>query len=665
MIALNVLLKLVRGGGNRREVSGDLAGAVVRITYSPASERVIACGLTGTGVAVEVFKNGVVDAVTRTVRNEPNISLGRGADVVPGTDGKINPEIQLSNLQMRCVGHPDRNRQALTLLGNLFAATEHNGNRVDKRETAIRPGQDFATTFSLPAVHSFIFCPSVAASLTQRLGRPVAIGDLPTSCGSGHAVSVDDVRIRSLLDTYADEAIHVFGTMEKSADCYEATGSFRARIEMAVAPDGRSLTYKTTVDEPDVDVSVDWYCQIAVVVLLGYFSLAVVAAMEDLAADFAVSVAKSILTKDLLSGLSPAGQGAENGVKLTSVSITRDGLTLQGLIDIPVPYVDSTRFISIVVVDATEEVTGAAQGDWMTTLSCKPATSYTYTETQQRQTRTYDLKAQLVATPLSVTYFVRGAVRGIGDLPAPSGTPIQLLPPGPISVVSGGGWRSVTVPNVECMYPLPLGTGGTKVTQDVHLDYLVSGTHVQIANRQPGEGNFFILLEGSVLDVTGSAPAGVAKPALWILFDGDTVTMGDDYLADQRECALKGLGNIPRNYIPGWKFEFDPSPSWQMFAQVRALKEMELRGELPSGETEMLLLQAQVALGDSVTRAFRASNGIKGQHPLPDASATLRAIAGELRSQVRTLTDRLAEVERARNGIGQVRTSAFVRDVPR
>ena len=49
-------------------------------------------------------------------------------------------------------------------------------------------------------------------------------------------------------------------------------------------------------------------------------------------------------------------------------------------------------------------------------------------------------------------------------------------------------------------------------------------------------------------------------------------------MTDEAECALKSAGKIPRHYIPKWKYEKEPSPTWQTFARVQALKLMEVAG---------------------------------------------------------------------------------------
>jgi hypothetical protein len=76
-----------------------------------------------------------------------------------------------------------------------------------------------------------------------------------------------------------------------------------------------------------------------------------------------------------------------------------------------------------------------------------------------------------------------------------------------------------------------------------------------------------------------------------------------------------------------------------------------------------MLLQSQIAHGESVVRAFLGRcQGRYRSGPARDGageSTRLQAVAVELRSQLRTLTDRLSEVERARADVAQDLQSAF------
>ncbi|HWW59727.1 MAG TPA: hypothetical protein VN181_00030, partial [Thermoanaerobaculia bacterium] len=436
VIVINVLVKLVPGFSTQRNVVGDTSSAVVRVEYSAASEQLIASRLAAAAVAG--FKSLILDSITQLVRSVTNIPFGFGFPVVPDADGTLTPGIQFSNLQLRCVGHPDRGRQALCLLGNLFASTQKNGNRALKTETAILPGEDFTTTLSRQVIHSLIFCPSVASSLSL-VGKPLPVASLPTPCGNAPSLELNDLVLKSLLDSYAEGAILVFGMLEKSGPCYEVTGRFNGRVEVAVAPNRTALTFKATFAEPEVDVSIDWYCELA-----GFavhpLTVAVAVYLEDLMAHFVTTLAATTLGGALFSGPGFGGQLAPAGATFSSVVLTQTHLSVQGKIAVFVPFVDSTKSVTIVSTSSAVELTAAIQGEWKTKVSCKPEKSYTYTETQQKQVGTYDLEARLVTLPLSAKYSIQGGERGIGGLPAQAGPAIALPPAGLFNLTDG--WKT-------------------------------------------------------------------------------------------------------------------------------------------------------------------------------------------------------------------------------
>lgn len=650
-LSINVALSLRPEPDGTQNVSGDTSTAVVQIVFSRAAETVIASTLAGTPFTPVQFKQAAEDTMTRLVRNQPNqprIATGLGFRVVPTQDGTVIPSIQLRSLSMRCIGHQDRARQALCLLGNFFVATQNNGNRIQKTETAIEPGQDFATAFSRQVCHELILCPSIARAISAILQRQPAltVPELPTSCGTGGPLDVKGIGLRSLNDTYNEGAIFLSGQVEKSGFCYEATGSFEARVILGIGADRRSLTTNVTVDNVDTDVAVDWYCQLALVAVGGYFQLAIVAAVEDIIEEFANSLALVLLNQELNdSGLAPPGTLVDATRTLSSVSVTPGGIMMQGRIDIPIPFVDTTKFVAIQGSIISTEITGAIQAEWTTKLPCLPeAKAYQYTERQQQQVGSFKLYSKFVTLPLTAQYSIRGSARGLGGLPGSSGPSIPL-----VVAVAGGAQvtRTVTIPNVECHYPTPLETAGTLVTQDVHLQYIVSGTSVEISNANPAEGNFYVLLEAAVLDGSGAAPAGIdATPELWILFEGDTVEMSGEYVNDFIECEHKSIAKIPLEYIPSRKIGRNPSVAWQTFAVIRGLNEMVARSEASEISVAQLLLHAQNARGG--LQGYFTDVPVVSSRAL-DVGALVtpsREVTAELRSQIQGLSNRLRQLER-------------------
>ncbi len=618
-----IKLVLVSSQEHTYKLSASMGESVVDIVYTPQAEQEIINDLAGLINAAQ-FKTMVRDAVTGFVHSVPEVTLPMSFKVVPGTNGSFSP-LQFSSLQVHCIGNNDPSRQALGIFGNLLASTQNNGNHANKTSTAIMSGRDMATSISPGAFHALVFCPSVASSL--NLGQD----NLPPSCGGSGGVDVGGVTLNSIADSFGNEQININGSVYKSGFCYEANGTFSGSVTLAV--NGTSINPTISMNDPNVDISIPWYCWIAIGVVLGPIGIAVAAILDSVLDDVANNLAKSALKDALGSGIGSVGLGGLSGATFSSVSIKPDGLTLQGMIPV---YVSSSSFYQALYLDGsvtTSSKSVVSTGAWTTKIWCKEEEkTYPYTEYAQSQVATEDITAKMLTTPISATYTVRRAT-----------TPSTVI-------ALSGNSGSVTIPDVECTYPMPLGSGGHKVTQPVHIDYQINGTLVKLRNRAE-EGNFSIILEASVLDCSGSTPvvgSYATPPQDWIVFQGSSVEVGGSYLDDYQECAAKfkdWFSHFNDQYKkwkwqPKWVLVNYPAPD-AIFDLIRILTEID------TPLAQEMLLHTRVAHGSSFVRAYHSPTSVQLDKAVTVSAKMLdvKATETDLKAQIVMLTDQLKQVE--------------------
>jgi hypothetical protein len=89
-----------------------------------------------------------------------------------------------------------------------------------------------------------------------------------TNCNLTRTIRIDEkeeVDLTALSIAPRDGFIRVSATVRKTGFCYEASGTVAARILLQIR-DGR-LVVETQVEDPDVDVSIPWYCWLAAAVV--------------------------------------------------------------------------------------------------------------------------------------------------------------------------------------------------------------------------------------------------------------------------------------------------------------------------------------------------------------------------------------------------------------
>ena len=608
------------GLGSSRQITVATAAATVDVTYSAQAEQTLADDLAGSGLTVAQFKALADQAITSLVRGAQDFSMPMGFNVVSG-DGSLNP-LRFSSVQVHCIGHSDRTRQALGVFGNLLAATQNNGDHTQKTATAIPAGSDMAVSISPGAFHALVFCPAAANSLN------VAVNDLPTTCGSSSGLGVQGVTLESMVDTFADGAIHVGGRVAKSGFCYDADGTFHGVITLTAS--GSQIQPHLHMDEPDVDIDIPWYCYLAVGVVLGPISVAVLAIVDAILDKVVDDLASSALKDALGEGISGLSVGGTNGT-FTGVDITPEGVTLRGSMWVSVPTSTFWKHHWLDGSVTTASKTELSSGIHRTRLWCKSeAQDYPYTEYGQHQVATYDVESQLVAIPIGASYSLRPLAAGASAVP--------------LSGTSG----TVTLENVETTYQTPLATGGTKVTQEVQVDYEVNGAQVKLRNR-PEQGNFSVHLLGELTDCGGQALSGQGRT---VVFTGNNVEFGGTYNEDYQDCMdelrilfaqLSDKFKQSWQFVPIWVKVNYPAPE-AIVSQIRVLTE--------AGEqiTEDILLESRLAHGASFVRAFHADSETQlGRTARPEIP--VRQIAAEeasVKAQIAQWTARLEDLARVR-----------------
>jgi hypothetical protein len=583
-IAITAPVQLVSAGGANQQISVNLGTATVAINWSAAATQNINQDLAGTGLNAATFTTFATQALTGYVHSVAAPALPMAFRVVPGTNGSIAPSLQFEKLEVHCIPNANRSQQALGIFGILLAANHSHGNHAQKTATAITAAHDGMCISIAPgAFHSLVFCPAIATALSTDVPH------LPGSCGPASSFETGGVSVNSITDSFANGHIDINGAVSKSGFCYDATGTFHGALTLSVS--GSTLNPSLTMDDPNVDVSIPWYCYVAAGVVLGPIGL-VLAGVADAVADGIVSsLAGDAIRNALGSGIPGIGLGALSAATFSSASITPEGLTLQGTVPVFVshPSVSPALHLNGSVITNHSEV--VSSGVFHAKVWCMPdAKDYPYSEYVQQQAGVYSFSGTMVSQPLTPQYTINA-----------SGGPAV-----PLTGTSG----TIALPNVNTHYPMPLATGGTALVQTVHISYTISGTSVQLTNV-PSEGNYSIYLNLSTKDCAGNTVQNEFHHDLttWahLQFEGDKVDIGGGYAQDVQTCAQKLKGMIDQlndkykvwQRVPKWQQVNYPAPE-RMIEYIRDL----VATGLP--QADEILLHSKIAHGSSFYRALFA-----------------------------------------------------------
>lgn len=110
--------------------------------------------------------------------------------------------------------------------------------------------------------------PWLCRTISPLIDEALNLGGAFTNCNLTRTVTIDeddDVDLTGLSIEPRDGFIRVSASVRKTGFCYEATGTVAARILMEIR-DGQ-LVVESEVEDPDVDVSIPWYCWLAAAVV--------------------------------------------------------------------------------------------------------------------------------------------------------------------------------------------------------------------------------------------------------------------------------------------------------------------------------------------------------------------------------------------------------------
>ena len=580
-LAITAAVELVDVGGSNKQVSVNLGAASVSINWSSAANSEITSDLSGKPITPSAFKSFATQALTAYVQSIPAPSIPLAFHVVAGTDGSLSPSLQFEKLEVHCIPNANRNKQALGIFGILLAANHSHGNHNQKTATAITAASDGVCISIAPgAFHSLVFCPAIAKSLGT------SVSHLPASCGPANSFNTQGVTVHNISDSFANGHIDINGSVSKSGTCYDASGTFHGTLTLSVS--GSTLTPNLNMDQPNIDVSIPWYCWLAAAFVLGPIGLALAGVVDAVGGTIASALAGDALKNALGNGIPGVSVGGLSGASFSSAVITTEGLTLQGTVPMAVNHPFSMPMLDLsgsVITTNSQEI---SSGIFHTKIWCMPeAKDYPYAEYSQQQTGSYHLSGTLVSQPLTPHYT------------------IQL---GYSKIALTGNSGTIALPNVNTHYPMPLATGGTALQQTVHIGYTISGTSIQLTNV-PSEGDYYFYLYVTATDCKGHTLQDDVHNNLetfvQVQFEGDHVNIGNGYAQDVQYCGnllrqmMEEISDKYKQYqdVPIWQQVNYPAPD----GMIEYIRDLVASG-LP--QMDEILVASKIAHGNSFYRAL-------------------------------------------------------------
>jgi hypothetical protein len=591
------------GTKNRKALAVDLGTASVVINFSSTAKIRISKALAGTVVNEWLFTQTADKELTDFIRGLGTQTFPLEFNVIPGTNGSLSPSLQFEKLEVHCIENPDRNKQALGLFGILLVANHSKGKHTQKKATAITAGRDISISISPEAFQSTIFCPSLAKELIPKDFKkdPVAaVAKLPGACGSSAGVDKNGVTITNISCGFDKGHIDINGTAKKSGFCYEADASFHGEIGLKM--DGATLKPDLKMDDPDVDVSIPWYCWLGaagilwmiggiLLTVLGVIALGIATAIGNVVVD---SIANSAL-----GGIGVPGKslGAIKGVSFKEVLITPEGLTVCGDMSITLPPATSKPSIKLEGSVVTSLSKVIKKGIYHNTFCAKG--DYPFTQMTQLQVGTYKVVPTLLGLPLTLECEISAGTIDIWGFKASESVKVALP----------GKSGTVIIPKVSTHYPLPL-PDGTVVTQKVHIGYSISGNTIKLTNV-PKEGNFYFWLRVKAKDPLGNTRETEKQGR----FEGDAVTIGGGYHKKMSDCldllneklqitTLQTKVDIAEARIAEPWVHVDYPPPERLIAYVQSVM------SYGTPDSDEILAHTRLLHGKSLYRALGSSESI-------------------------------------------------------
>jgi hypothetical protein len=578
---ITAALQLVDAGNSNKQLSVNLGAATVALNWSAAASQEIAADLAGAPINAAGFTTLANQMLTGYVQSIAAPTIPIAFSVKANENGSLSPNLRFEQLEVHCIHNAQAKKQALGFFGILLKANHGKGDHTKKTSTAITAAHDgVCISISPGAFHSLIFCPAIASALSTDVSH------LPGSCGAADGYETQGVSVDSISDSFGNGKIDINGAVSKSGFCYDAEGTFHGAITFTIS--GTTLTPHLAMDDPDVDVDIPWYCYLAVGVVLGPIGLVLAGVVDGVADGIATSLAGDALKNALGSGIPGVGVGGLSGASFTSVTVTTEGITLQGTVPVYIshPYVPQELTLSGSVITTHSEV--LSSGIFHTQVWCMPnAKDYPYTEYSQQQKGVYSLAGTMVVQPLTPQFAIQAG-----------GTSTPLT----------GSSGTVALANVNTHYPMPLATGGTAMQQTVHVGYKIAGTSIELTNV-PSEGDYAFILTATATDCDGNPVQNDANytlnTSINVQFEGDHVEIGGGYAADVQYCGHL-LSDFMKKILDEYK-QWQEVPIWQQVNypapddMIRYIRDVMALG-VP--EADEILLTSKVAHGNSFYRAL-------------------------------------------------------------
>ncbi len=563
-------LVLISAGGSSQQVSVNLAAASAAILWSTSAKQAIVQALGGT--FGNLFMSLAVQELTGYVQSLVAPSIPLGFSVVGGMNGSLSPALQFEMLELHCIANAERGKQALGLFGILLAANHSHGDHTRKTATAIAAASDGICISIAPgAFHSLVFCPAIAGAFGAT------VTSLPGSCGASTGFDTHGVTLTGIADSFGAGHIDILGSASKSDFCYNAKAAFNGTLSFSIGSAG--LVPSLAINPLSIDVEIPWYCWLVAAVVLGPVGIALTGIGDAIAHNLDT---RALLNSSLGGGISGAATGGVPGVIWTAVSVTPEGLTVQGSLPLALSLPFNPPMLSLSGSVMTTASEPAASGTFHTQVWCLPAAKdYPYTETLQHQTGVYQLSGKMVILPLTPQFSI--TVNGM-------------------EVALSGGNGTIALPNVDTYYPMPLATGGTAMQQTVRVGYQISGSSITLTN-QALEGNYGFRLSATATDCAGKPVEDDAGNPLigWIdvQFEGHHVDIGGGYAEDVQQCGLVG-GSL--HFPVAGKYPLFPPVNYPAVESIiEYIGDLLATGGPQAGE---ILVASKIAHGNSFVRAF-------------------------------------------------------------
>jgi hypothetical protein len=566
-IVVQTSLELVDGSSpNTKALSTNLSAATVAVAFSAAAQQRISTALAGTPVTVAQFNSvaqntiqGFLRGIGRQTIQNPQFL------VVQGQTGSISRG-QFDRLEVNNIAN-----QAIGLFGMLIP-TKPIGDHTQKTSSAITAGHGVCLDVGADAFHRLIFCPNLAGA------NPVS--SLPPSCGSG-TLDANGVTVTNITDTFADGQINIDGALEKSGFCYDAHGTFHGAVTLSVS--GSKLTASLALDDPHIQVDVPWYCTL-VEILAGPVGIAIAGVLKG-NMDDAMQQLQSGASNVSGTSFGSFGTGNVSGASFDEVTVTPEGLTLNGKVSIRLPA-SSSPSVAIQGSVTTSEWVKLSSGIFRIGSGCMKG-QYNYDEISQEQSGTFVAVPTMLGEPLELEWSLENWEGYYGYNSSPT-----LVSSAQLTGAAG----TVELAGVATQYPLPL-PGGTTVNQTVGLNYEVSPNVVKLQNVAR-QGDYSVALSVKATDPAGN----VATMTVGVQFAGDVVLIGGGYQQKLADCARQAflqaskVHTIPQ-VVPQWVAVNYPAPE-QLVALIRYLV------AVSTPEADTLLAEAKLAHGTSFYRAL-------------------------------------------------------------